>query len=101
HGDSATFGAALRVAEYAEPALPPASTWLGAAAPAMPLLASPSEGSVQQGSAIDDAVHPSSLTRAIVVVSPGDAVAVRWWLVQTLGTGERWRSRLLPFTVGP
>ena len=101
HGDSATFGDALRVAEYGEPALPPASTWLGAAAPAMPLLAPPSEGTVQQGSAIDDAVHPSSLTRAIVVASPGGAVAVRWWLVQTLGTDERWRARLLPATDGP
>src|SRR2546423_1499959 len=66
----------------------------------MPLLAPPSEGSVQQGSAIDDAVHPSRLTRAIVVASPGGAVAVRWWLVQTLSTDERWRAGLLPATDG-
>ena len=76
--------------------MPPASTWLGAAAPAMPALAPPTDVGVQQGSAADDAGRPSSLTRAVVVAFPGDTVAVRWWLVQTLGTDDRWHARLLP-----
>ena len=101
NGDGTTFGDALRVAEYAAPALPPASPWLGAAAPAMPVLAPPTELGMQQGSASDDPIRPGSLTRAVLLASPGDTVPVRWWLVQTLGTDDRWRTRLLPAGVGP
>lgn len=100
-GDSLTFGDALRVAEYAEPALPPPSPWLGAAAPAMPVLAPPSDvGTQQQGSASDEPPRASRLTRPLMIASPGDSVGVRWWLVQSLGTNDRWRTKLLPVADG-
>ena len=95
--DSTTFGDALRVAEYSVAALPPASPWLGAASPAKPVLAPPDEELLQNGAA-QDAATARTGARAAFVALPGDTVPVRWWLVQTLGSNERWHERLEPAT---
>jgi len=59
--------------QYAERALVPAFPWLGATAPASPEVAVVNgEGS------------------ATIVVSAGDAVPVRWWLIQTRSRGGKW-----------
>jgi uncharacterized lipoprotein YddW (UPF0748 family) len=101
NGDSTTFGDALRAAEYAELALPPASPWLGNASPAMPVVAPPAiDEGVQPagGGGRDDGSRSLGAVRAALLVTAGDSVVVRWWLVQTLGIDQRWTSRLLPRT---
>ena len=92
-GDTLTFGEELRAAVYREPALPPASPWLGGASPGLPTLEPPPANSVQQSG--DDGPHASSLTNAYLFASAGDSVAVRWWLVQKLGADQQWRERLI------
>ena len=98
NGDSTTFGAALRNAVYAEPALPPASPWLGDAVPAPPQLGTP--GAVEQAGspAAGDGPAPNEYGsgRTLLRATPGDSVPVRWWLVQTLGADGQWRDRVLP-----
>ena len=89
-GDTMTFGASLRTTEYATPALPPASPWLGEAAPAIPRLLVPGDASVQGDG------PPSLTSNAIVAATPGDTVLVRWWVVQTLGIDGRWMERVAP-----
>jgi uncharacterized lipoprotein YddW (UPF0748 family) len=98
--DSTTFGDELRAELYADPALPPASPWLGDAAPAMPLLSAPGSGGVEQaGTTNGDWPPPNeSAARAALLAAPGDSVPVRWWLVQTLGADGRWSDRVLPAT---
>ncbi|HKN64651.1 MAG TPA: family 10 glycosylhydrolase [Gemmatimonadaceae bacterium] len=96
-GDTTTFGAALRTAEYATPAVPPASPWLGDAAPAMPRLLVPGDA-VQQGASGDGV--PSLTSNALVTVAVGDTVPVRWWVVQTLGIDGQWRERTEPAMTG-
>lgn len=91
-GDTLTFGEELRAAAYREPALPPASPWLGDASPALPVFAPPS-GDLQQSG--DDGPRPAGSTGAILFASPGDTVPVRWWLVQTLGANQQWSERLV------
>jgi uncharacterized lipoprotein YddW (UPF0748 family) len=98
NGDSVTFGDLLRDAEYREPALPPASPWLGDASPALPTLAPPPSGIEQSG---DGEPRAQSLANAVLTASPADSVPVRWWLIQTLGRDERWSDRLLPATGSP
>jgi uncharacterized lipoprotein YddW (UPF0748 family) len=95
--DSTTFGDELRAAEYSVEALPPASPWLGAASPAKPVLAPPDEELLQNGVGQDGSTVRTS-ARAAFVALPGDSVALRWWLVQTLGMDRRWRERLVPAT---
>ena len=63
--------------EYAQRALVPAFTWLGAAAPAAPSLAT----------------APSVPT---VTMISGDGVAPRWWLIQVRGSGGVWTTKLQP-----
>jgi hypothetical protein len=65
--------------EYAERALVPAFPWLGDVPPASP------EVSVVNGEG------PAS-----VIVSAGDTVAVRWWLIQARGRDGKWTSTLRP-----
>lgn len=96
-GDTTTFGAELRTTEYATPAVPPASPWLGDAAPAMPRLLVPGDA-LQQGAVGDGA--PSLTSNALVTVAAGDTVPVRWWVVQTLGIDGRWRERIAPAMTG-
>src|SRR5437763_3110904 len=60
--DTATFGAELRAAEYATPALPPASPWLGSAAPAEPKLVIPLAAPPMQTGDGDDRRRAGSLT---------------------------------------
>ena len=96
-GDTTTFGAALRTTEYATPAVPPASPWLGASPPAMPRLLVPGDAQ-QQGASGDGA--PSLTSNALVTVAAGDTVPVRWWVVQTLGIDGRWRERVAPAMTG-
>jgi len=97
-GDTLTFGEELRAAAYREPALPPASPWLGDASPALPIIAPPTSGVQQSG---DDGPRVPGLTNAIMLASPGDSVWVRWWLVQTLGANQRWSERLVPANRAP
>jgi hypothetical protein len=96
-GDTTTFGAALRTAEYATPAVPPASPWLGDAAPATPRLLVPGDA-VQQGVSGDGV--PSLTSNALVTAAAGDSVPVRWWVVQTLGIDGQWRERMEPAMTG-
>jgi uncharacterized lipoprotein YddW (UPF0748 family) len=95
-GDTITFGAALRVAEYATPALPPASPWLGDARPAAPRLASVQDDSIAQIGDGDARPRTLSLTSSPLIATPGDSVAVRWWVVQTYGQDHRWTEHILP-----
>ena len=64
---------------YAEPAIVPAFPWLGAKAPAPPLLEVVRDGA------------PASFT-----IAPGDSVPVRWWLIQTRGRNGLWTTALRP-----
>jgi uncharacterized lipoprotein YddW (UPF0748 family) len=101
-GDSTTFGDALRAESYAEPALPPASPWLGDAEPAPPVLANPASTGIQQsGSAASDGPLPNDPpARMALTAVAGDSVPVRWWLVQTLDADDRWTDRVLPAAAG-
>ena len=93
--DSATFGDELRAEEYATPALPPASPWLGDARPAQPLLGAPDEAPGSQNGSSGDGVATTEPARAALTVTPGDSVVVRWWVIQTLGIDQHWRERLV------
>jgi len=65
--------------DYAQRALVPAFTWLGAAAPPSPSLAT----------------TPSAPT--VTVISNAAAAAPpRWWLVQVRGAGGVWTTKLQP-----
>ena len=64
---------------YRERALVPASPWLVARAPAAPLVS---------------VVNTDGPARFIV--TPGDSVRVRWWLIQTRGRDGRWTTKLRP-----
>jgi hypothetical protein len=97
-GDTAVFGDELRAAVYGEPALPPASPWLGNASPAAPVLGAGPRVIEQTGSTGEAA--PNDEPAVAFTATPGDTVPVRWWLVQTLGSDGRWRERLLPSTGG-
>ena len=68
-----------RLAEtlYADPALPPASPWLGAATPAAPHFAGCSAG-------------------GLLTVRAGDATPVRWWLASWRDANGVWGTQLLP-----
>jgi hypothetical protein len=68
---------------YSERAIVPAFPWLGADAPATPVV---------------DIVRdtgPASFT-----IAPGDSVAVRWWLIQTRGRDGLWTTTLRPHGEG-
>jgi hypothetical protein len=101
--DATTFGDALHTEVYGQPAVPPASPWLGAARPAKPLLDAAADNTGQQD-ASGDGPASAGESRALFVAAPGDSVPVRWWLVQSLGawisagrsgscrrTDNRWR----------
>lgn len=98
-GDSAVFGDELRATVYAEPALPPASPWLGDATPAAPDLAPGPSGVLQAGAPGEGSPNDSRVGAAFVA-TPADTVPVRWWLLQTLGDDGQWRDRLLPSSGG-
>lgn len=71
--------AARLAADYAEPALVPAFPWLGSRPPAAPRV-----------TVVDTDGPPA------VMISPGDSVRVRWWLIQTRGRDGKWTSSLRP-----
>jgi uncharacterized lipoprotein YddW (UPF0748 family) len=98
-GDTATFGETLRAAVYPEPALPPASPWLGAAVPASPQLGivDDTAGGRSSGAGMRNDGAPAE-PHKLLTFAAGDTVGVRWWLVQRLGVDGRWRSQLLPGT---
>jgi uncharacterized lipoprotein YddW (UPF0748 family) len=98
-GDTAVFGDELRATVYAEPALPPASPWLGDAIPAAPDVEPGPSGVLQAGAPGDGAPNDRHVAAAFVA-TPGDTVPVRWWLVQTLGDDGRWQDRLVPSSGG-
>jgi uncharacterized lipoprotein YddW (UPF0748 family) len=64
---------------YREPALVPAFSGLGAAAPAAPRI---------------DLVAPRG--PASYTIAPGDTVPVRWWLIQSRNPSGEWTSALRP-----
>lgn len=98
-GDTATFGETLRAAAYTEPALPPASPWLGPSLPAPPLLILVDEAEAElSGGVPSDTAPLSRAARWALTFSAGDTVPVRWWLVQRLESDGRWSARLLPST---
>jgi len=99
--DTLTFGAELRATEYATPALPPASPWLGDAIPAEPKIVAPADTTIQQSESGQDRAGEASLSHAALVAIPGDSVAVRWWVVQSLGKDQQWSQRVLPATSEP
>jgi uncharacterized lipoprotein YddW (UPF0748 family) len=68
------IGESLRTGVYAEPALFPATPWLGASPPAAPRVT-------------------QTILEALEV-APGDPTTIAWWMVQTLGTDGRWRMTL-------
>ena len=76
--NSSAIGEALRTSVYSEPALWPATPWLGGAPPAAPRVT-------------------QTILEGLDVV-PGDPTTVAWWMVQTLGTDGRWRMTLKPGT---
>ncbi len=67
---------------YADPALPPASPWLGAAVPAAPRFA----GCAGSASAEDP---------GLLSVSPGDSTPVRWWLARWRDARGGWTTRVV------
>jgi uncharacterized lipoprotein YddW (UPF0748 family) len=71
--------AARLAADYAEPALVPAFPWLGSRPPAAPRV-----------TVVGTDGPPA------VMISPGDSVRVRWWLIQTRGRDGKWTSSLRP-----
>jgi uncharacterized lipoprotein YddW (UPF0748 family) len=80
----------LRTQLYAEPALVPASPWLGTTRPARPRVR---------------VVVDSATREQVVRLTPGDARTVMWWTVRVLD-GDRWRMWILPgsqrrLTIGP
>ena len=68
------LGARLRTVAYDQPALVPASPWLGASAPAAPTVLRDSTG---------------------LVASPGDKAPVMWWLVRRQADSVTWHSQLI------
>ena len=91
--DTLTFGASLRSSEYAIPALPPASPWLGSTMPAAPRIIAPADTSAAQSGDGDERDRQAGFASPALVI-PGDTVSVRWWVIQTLGTDEKWRQRV-------
>ncbi len=63
--------------EYAQRALVPAFTWLGASPPSAPSIAT------------------TPATTAVSMIS-GDGVAPRWWLIQVRGVGGGWTTTIQP-----
>jgi uncharacterized lipoprotein YddW (UPF0748 family) len=72
-----SIGEALRTGVYSEPALWPATPWLGGARPAAPKVA-------------------TNLVEAIDVAPGDDSIHVAWWVLQSLGTDGRWRMTIKP-----
>jgi hypothetical protein len=68
---------------YRDRAVVPAFPWLGATAPAAPVVS------------VDSADGAARFT-----VSAGDSVHVRWWLIQTRGRDGVWMTALRPFGEG-
>jgi len=100
-GDDTTFGALLRDSAYPGPALPLASPLLGATPPGAPVLTGGRAGPVRlaggsAGNVDTDSAPDSTASMPALVLAPSDSVAVRWWLIQTLGSDGLWSSRLLP-----
>ena len=69
--------------DYADRALVPAFPWLGGTTPGSP-----------EVSVVNAEGSPS------VVISAGDTVPVRWWLIQSRGRDGKWSSTLRPAAPG-
>jgi uncharacterized lipoprotein YddW (UPF0748 family) len=72
--NNTAIGERLRTTVYSEPALWPATPWLGSRPPAPPRVAQ----TIVEG----------------IDVAPGDSIHVAWWMVQALGTDGRWRTTI-------
>jgi uncharacterized lipoprotein YddW (UPF0748 family) len=75
---AAGIGEGLRTIVYRDAALPPPYPWLDAVAPGAPV---------------------ARLVDGEIEVSPGDGVAVKWWLLQVQDAGLEWHSSLHPGTL--
>ena len=73
--DRGGFASALATGAYASRAIPPASGWLDAAPPALPVVAAERQGALWR----------------LAITGPTDA---RWWLVRWRAAG-RWQQRLV------
>ena len=82
----------LTASVYAEPALPPASPWLGAARPAPPAIQWQCAVAPLPGAG--DA--PPAAPPLEILPATGDTVSVRWWLVQLQDRAGRWASAVRP-----
>ena len=85
-------GDLLRDDAYRDAAVPPASPWLGATAPAAPaltLVTGPVTVADVLGR-IEGKAPPA------VDLAPGDSVPVRWWVVQLRDSGGRWTTTIHP-----
>ena len=118
-------GRVLRRNEYAAPAIPPASPWLGDAVPAAPRVAwahagplvlagHPAANAAAPGApapptaalppVASSAVAQSTVAQPadapaashVLTITPADSVRVRWWAVQSLAPDGRWSLRLVP-----
>ena len=69
--------------DYAERAIVPSFPWLGGTTPGSP-----------EVSVVNAEGSPS------VVISAGDTVPVRWWLIQSRGRDGKWSSTLRPAAAG-
>lgn len=76
------LGDQLAATLYADPALPPASPWLGAAVPAAPRFV----GCAEPGEAND---------LGALRVAAGDSTTVRWWLTRWRDAHGGWTTRVL------
>ena len=81
---ASALAGALERAIYTEPALVPASPWLGRARPAKPTLA---------------ASLPQGLDRLQLSWGPGRPEPVSHWLLQTRAAGQ-WKTEILPGNAG-
>ncbi len=86
------MGDLLRDDAYRTAAIPPASPWLGAAAPAAPLVTP-----VAEPLSVSEVVHRiegKAAPAVDVARAPGDTVNLRWWVVQLRGPDGRWSTTL-------
>ncbi len=93
-GETGNVGDMLRADAYRTAAIPPASPWLGAAAPAAPVLTPVAEPLTVAD--VVRRVEGKAAPAVDVAPAPGDTVPVRWWVVQLRGSDGRWTTVLHP-----
>ncbi len=91
-GETGDVGDLLRDDAYRSRAVPPASPWLGRAAPAAPLVTLVTEPlSITE---VVRRIEGKAAPAVDVAPAPGDTVNIRWWVVQLRGPDGRWSTAL-------